>query len=174
MCNKQTMLKLKKIGIFLLCCILISGPCFHYTWWLQQEEDPHRYSKSSEKKSDPKVDNEDISKTDPIWQWSHKIWSKSHWILQLPHTEDYDSELWYFLALVKIAVNWILWILAFIALVYMLYCGYLVLSSWSDDKNAWKGKQWIKTAAIVIAWIGLSWLIISAMIWFINVITKAN
>jgi len=50
----------------------------------------------------------------------------------------------------------------------------LVLTSWSDDKNAEKWKKWIKTAIIAIAWIGLAWLIVSAMIWFIHIITDTK
>ena len=50
----------------------------------------------------------------------------------------------------------------------MIYCGFLVFSSGSDDKNASKGKKWISTAAIALTGIGLSWLIISAMIRFIQ------
>jgi len=102
------------------------------------------------------------------------MWEKSKWILHLPQADEYKTELWYALALVKIAVNRILWMLAFVALIYMLYCWYLILSSWSDEKSAEKWKKWIKTAAIAIAWIGLAWLIISAMIWFIKVLTESD
>ena len=96
------------------------------------------------------------------------MWDKSVWILHLPQPDTYETKLWYTLALIQIAVNWILGMLAVVSLVYILYCWFLVLSSWSEDKNASKWKSWIKNAAIAIAWIGLSWLIISAMIWFIN------
>jgi hypothetical protein len=172
------MLKLKKIWLFILGIMIIFGLNFQYTRWLpdwdSRDHKNNDWSQWKDRDSTPSVDEEDISETDPIWSWSYVMWEKSKWILHLPQADEYKTELWYALALVKIAVNRILWMLAFVALIYMLYCGYLILSSWSDDKNAWKGKQWIKTAAIVIAWIGLSWLIISAMIWFINVITKAN
>lgn len=109
-----------------------------------------------------------------INQWWKTLTDKLEWILHLPQKDEYITSLWYVTALIQITVNWLLWILAFIALVYMLYSGFLIFSSWSDDKGAAKGKKWISTAAIALAWIGLSWLIISAMIWFINLISKSN
>ena len=120
-----------------------------------------------------------VSGSQPIIWWEHiediNQWPKTFtdrlwWILHLPQKNEYQTSLGYVLALIQISVNWLLWILSFIALVYMIYCGFLVFSSWSDDKNTAKGKKWISTAAIALAWIGLSWLIISAMIWFINMI----
>ena len=87
---------------------------------------------------------------------------------------DEDSY-YYLLQFLKLQINNDgLKIKPFIALIYMLYCWFLVISSWSDDKNASKGKKWIKTAAIAIAWVWLAWLIISVMIRFIGVITKSN
>ena len=93
---------------------------------------------------------------------------KVSWIINIPQPENYDTSLWYVLALIQIAINWTLWILSLVALIYMIYCGFLVFSSGSGDTNATKGKKWIKTAAIALAWIGLSWLIISVIIWLIN------
>lgn len=103
-----------------------------------------------------------------INQWSKTFTDRMEGILHLPQKNEYETSLWYVLSLIQIIINWLLWILSFIALIYMLYCGFLVFSSWSDDKNTAKGKKWISTAAIALAWIGLSWLIISAMIWFIS------
>ena len=100
------------------------------------------------------------------------MWDESMWIVHLDQVENYDTELWYALSLIQITVNWTLWILAIVVFVYMLYNWFLVLSAWSDDKNVSKWKKWISNAAIAIAWIGLAWLIISAMIRFIKNITK--
>lgn len=113
----------------------------------------------------PQIEGEEITKIDEWWKtFSDKL----GWILQLPQKEDYPTSLWYVTTLIQVLINWLLWILSFVALVYMLYNGFLVFSSGSDDKNASKGKKWISTAAIALAWIWLSWLIISAMIRFIN------
>ena len=115
--------------------------------------------------SSPQIEGEEIEK---INEWWKTFSDKLGWILQIPQKEDYTTSLWYVTTLIQVLINWLLWILSFVALVYMLYNGFLVFSSGSDDKNASKGKKWISTAAIALAWIWLSWLIISAMIRFIN------
>ena len=122
--------------------------------------------------STAKMSWEVVSATDSIWSWSKVMWDESMWIVHLDQVENYDTELWYALSLIQITVNWTLWILAIVVFVYMLYNWFLVLSAWSDDKNVSKWKKWISNAAIAIAWIGLAWLIISAMIRFIKNITK--
>ena len=124
------------------------------------------------KVTDPKFSGDVI--TGSISEWTTYETDKLEWILQFPERTDYATPLWYALALVKIAVNWILGILSTIALIYMLYCGFLVFSSWASDNNAKKGRKWISTAAIALAWIGLSWLIISAMIWFIGIVSVVD
>jgi hypothetical protein len=146
-------------------CIVISSLSFGYTLntWPKK---PGFNPESVPAISDKNVDN--------INEWWKSFSDKLYWILRLPEKWDYSTSLWYVTTLIQVIINWLLWILAFVALVYMLYCGFLVLLSWADDKNASKGKKGISTAAIALAWIWLSWLIISAMIWFINVITKAN
>lgn len=113
----------------------------------------------------PQIEGEEIEK---INEWWKTFSDKLGWILQIPQKEDYATSLWYVTTLIQVLINWLLWILSFVALVYMLYNGFLVFSSGSDDKNASKGKKWISTAAIALAWIWLSRLIISAMIRFIN------
>ena len=113
----------------------------------------------------PQIEGEEIEKINSWWKtFSDKL----EWILQIPQKGDYTTSLWYVTTLIQVIINWLLWILSFVALVYMLYSGFLVFSSGSDDKNASKGKKWISTAAIALAWIWLSWLIISAMIRFIS------
>ena len=121
--------------------------------------------------STPRIDSEEI---EDINQWPKTFTDKLNWILNLPQKDEYMTSLWYAISLIQIAINWLLWILASIVLVYMLYCGFLVLSSWSDDKGISKAKKWISSAAITMAGIGLSWLIISAMLRFINIISKEN
>jgi hypothetical protein len=160
------MLNLKKIWIFLLGIILPFWFSLQYTQWWLSTGDPR----------DPEINEESTTKidgkeTEDIDQWSHWMSEESKWILHLPKPENYNTWLWYVMALIQIALNWLLWILALVALVYMIYCGILVLTSWSDDKNASKGKKGIRTAAIALAWIGLSRLIVSAIIRFITEMT---
>jgi len=153
------------ILIFNIITILAVG----FGFWLKI---PYLYDEFSWD-STPIVDTWEIE-DGSIKQWSHYFSEKLWWILHLPQRDEYTSRLWYLMSLIQISINWILWILAFVVLIYMLYCGFLVLSSGSDDKNASKGKKWIANAAITLAWVGLSWLIISVMIWFINLITNAD
>lgn len=121
--------------------------------------------------SAPVIDSQEIT---DINEWSKTFSDKLWWILHLPQKNEYTTSLWYITSLIQISINWLLWILAFVALVYMLYCWFLVFSSWSEEKNASKGKKWISTAAIALAWIGLSWLIVSVIIRFINNIVPQN
>lgn len=168
------MLKLKKVWLFLFICIITFWIKLEYAEWLKLLQGNRNVNISVEEwASTPKIDNKEID-DNAIWGWTTHMWNKSSWIIHLPQPEEYETKLKYTLALIKIIINWTLWILASVALVYMLYSWFLVLSAWSDDKNVSKWKKWISTAAIAIAWIGISWLIISAMIRFINVITKAN
>ena len=99
-----------------------------------------------------------------IETWTTAVSNNILNIIKVPQPDSYNTKLWYVLSLVQVSINRLLWILSTVALVYMLYCGFLVFFSGAEDKNASKGKKWIKTATIALAWIGLSWLIISAMI----------
>ena len=170
MYKKQKMLKLKKIWLLLIGGIIALWFNFQFTNWLCLERDHcnERWSQWDERDSTAVMSWNIVSDTDSIWSWSKVMWDKSTWIVHLEQVENYDTELWYALSLIQIAVNWILWILAFVVFGYMLYNWFLVLSAWSNDKNVAKWKKWISNAIIAIVWIGLAWLIISAMIRFIK------
>lgn len=159
--------KLKKIWLYILGIILPLWFYFSYTpcLWLS-DWSPRLPDINSD--STTKVNN---NPTESIDQWSHLISEKLKWILQLPKPETYNTWLWYVLALIQIAINRLLWMLALVALIYMIYCGFLVLTAWFDEKKASTGKKWISTSAIALAWIGLSRLIVSAIIRFITVMT---
>lgn len=125
--------------------------------------------------TDPCInENCEIHDKTPIQDGASSFTKLLNWIVKAPTPWEYQTSLWYVLSLIKYAINRLLWVLSFVALVYMLYCWFLIFSSWSDDKNAQKGKKWITTAAIALAWLWLSWLIISAMIWIIKVVSKAG
>lgn len=121
----------------------------------------------------PEISWEKID-VDPIPAGWHTLAWYLNWIIHIPQPSEYETTLWYVMKLIQVAINRVLWMLSFVALIYMLYCWFLVFSSWSGDKNAQKGKKWISTAAIALAWIGLSWLIVSAMIWFITIWSKPS
>ena len=69
---------------------------------------------------------------------------------------------------VKSTINWILGLLATIALVICLYAGFLMVTSAGDEKKYQKGFTILKYAAIGLVIIGLSWLIVSVIFWFIK------
>lgn len=153
------MLNLKKIWLFLLwffSLFLLYSEAWLTTW---------------PKVADFAWDSDPVMNEKPVTdinEWSYWFTENLKWIIHLPQKKEYTRSLNYVMAMIQIIINWLLWILAFIALIYMIYCGFLVFSSWSDDKNAAKGKKWISTAAIALAWIWISWLIISVIIRFIT------
>lgn len=69
---------------------------------------------------------------------------------------------------IKSTINWVLWILATIALVICMYAWFKMLTSWGDSKWYDSGVNILKNAALWLVIIGLSWLIVSAIIWFIK------
>jgi hypothetical protein len=73
-----------------------------------------------------------------------------------------------FLDTVKNAINWILWILATIALVICLYGWFKMITAGGDEKKYWDGLKVLKQAAIWLAIVGLSWMIVSVIFWFIG------
>ena len=68
---------------------------------------------------------------------------------------------------VQTAINWVLWILATITLCLVLYAWFLMLTSWWDSKKYDSWLSIIKNAAIWLAIIAVSWLIVS-LIFYIN------
>ena len=69
---------------------------------------------------------------------------------------------------IKSTINWLLGILATIALVICLYAGFLMVTAAGDDKKYQQGITILKHAAIGLAIIGLSWLIVSVIFWFVG------
>ena len=164
------MFKINKIWMFLIGVMVtfsINSVCFGLKWGEWWDIIP------SVKQTDstPIINGQTIL-DDSIEYWSNTFSKKAQWILQLPQSQDYNNSLSYVMALIQIAINWTLWMLAVVALVYLLYCGFLVFTSWSDDKNASKWKKWIYTAWIALAGVWLSWMIISAIIRFINLMAN--
>ena len=69
---------------------------------------------------------------------------------------------------IKTAINRILWILATIALCLCLYAGFMMLTSWADSKWYDNGLKILKNAAIWLAIIWASRLIVSLIFRIIN------
>ena len=89
------------------------------------------------------------------------------WIKYVPQTEK-NSPSSALLDTVRSTINWILWILATIALVICLYAWFKMLTSGWDSKwyDAWM--KILKNAALWLIIIWLSWIIVSAIFWFVN------
>ena len=79
-----------------------------------------------------------------------------------------------FLDTVKNAINWILWILATIALVVCLYGGFLMVTAAGDEKKYQKWLGVLKYAAIWLAIVWLSWMIVSVIFWFVGTLWWNN
>ena len=69
---------------------------------------------------------------------------------------------------VRTAINWVLWILSFIALMLCLYAWFRMMVSGWDSKKYNDAFNILKNAAIWLAIIALSWLIVSLVFRFIN------
>lgn len=75
---------------------------------------------------------------------------------------------------IQTAINWVLWLLSMISLCLVIYAWFLMLTSWWDSKKYDKGLSIIKNAAIGLAIIAVSWLIVSLIFYVINGSTKPN
>ena len=69
---------------------------------------------------------------------------------------------------IKTAINWVLWMLSFVALLLCLWWGFKMMTSGGDEKKYSEGLNILKWAAIGLAIIALSWLIVSAIFWLIT------
>ncbi len=69
---------------------------------------------------------------------------------------------------IKNTIKWILGILATVAVVICLYAGFIMMTSAGDENKYKNGMKVLKYAAIWLAIILLSWLIVSIIFWFVN------
>jgi len=93
------------------------------------------------------------------WFWYN--WYVSWY--QLPRAgqwtfSDNESTL---LDIIQNAINWVLWMLSLIALVLCLWGWFQMLTAWSDDSKVKSGTKILKNAALWLAIVWLSWLIVS-------------
>lgn len=76
------------------------------------------------------------------------------------------------MAVIKNIINYALWMIALIALIYLIYHGFLILTAAGDDAQYKKGLSWAKFAAIAIAGIASSRLIVSMIFRLIALMTS--
>lgn len=69
---------------------------------------------------------------------------------------------------IKTAIKWVLGILSLIALALCLWGGFKMMTSGGDQKKYEEGLNILKWAAIGLAVIAVSWLIVSFIFWIIN------
>ena len=103
---------------------------------------------------------------DPV-TWTGKLW----WIVGVgDKISTHQNAQTKTMDVIKNIINYALWMLALVALLYLIYHGFLVLSAAGDDTQYKKGLWGIKYAAIAIAGIGASWLMVSAIFWLLALI----
>lgn len=79
-----------------------------------------------------------------------------------------DDQKWSnLLSTIRRTINWLLTILATIALAICLYAGFIMVTSAGDQKKYESGMNILKYAAIWLVIIGLSWLFVSVIFWFL-------
>ena len=94
------------------------------------------------------------------WATNWVIWIRVPWT-----SENQEDSL---IHTIQTAINWVLGMLALVSLVLCLYAGFKMLTSWWDSKKYDAWLSIIKNAAIWLAIIALSWLIVSLIFWIIN------
>ncbi len=73
---------------------------------------------------------------------------------------------------IKNAINYALSFAWLIALIYLISHGFMVLTAMDDESKHEKWLQWIKTAAIALGGIGVSWLVVSFIFYLVDLFTK--
>ena len=96
-----------------------------------------------------------------LWSDSDSAWGK---------ITTYQNAQTRTMGIVQKAINYVLWLVSLVALIYLIYHGFLILTAAGDDTQYKKWLWGMKYAAIAIWWIGLSWLIVSAIFWVIDLI----
>lgn len=73
-----------------------------------------------------------------------------------------------FMDVIRTFLNWVLGILSLIALIVLLYGGFNMVTAAGDDAKYKKGFKILQQAAVGLAIVGLSWIIVSAIFWIIG------
>ena len=71
------------------------------------------------------------------------------------------------LNVVKNFINFVLWLLGLITLIMLLWWGFNMVTSAGDDKKFGDGMKILKNAGIGLAFIALSWMMVSMIFWVI-------
>lgn len=123
------------------------------------------------------VGSEDIDENQSVFrQWAHlpvddqkvnKAIIAADWetILQ------YDEWAFKTFKYIKNIVNYSLWFLWILALIYLMYHWFIIVTTNEENKHQDAMKS-IKTASIAIAWIWISWFIVSFIYYVVRIVYK--
>ena len=76
------------------------------------------------------------------------------------------------ISVIKSTINWALGLLGLITFVLLLWGGFQMVTAAGDDKKFGEGLKILKNAGIGLAFIALSWLMVSVLFWVINAVTS--
>ena len=110
----------------------------------------------------------DVSDDNEI-KWLVDVWGKIDSFKDGQNTAEYHV-----MKIIKTTLNRALGMLGLVALVYLLYHGFLMVTASGDDAQFKKGLKWLKYAAIALAWIAVSWFVISFIFWLIQEFTGVD
>lgn len=147
-----------------------------WRWWMSLWNDSNIYNQELWNAINTQYDWNDISW--PLndgayrivnWEWGN--WQLSWLVWTDQKIDDYEDALSKILKTIQNVVNYTLWILSLIALLYLVIHWFIILTASGDDSKVKKWLKWIKNAFLAIAWIWLSWIIISFILWLITTLT---
>lgn len=98
-----------------------------------------------------------------IWGWDKQT---TDYNANVRWSSDFERD--NLIQTIRSAINWVLWILSFIALCLCLWGGFQMMTSGGDSKKYESGLNILKWAAIGLAVIAVSWLIVSLVFYVIN------
>lgn len=116
------------------------------------------------------VVNEQNLWDDSLRQGIRDVWKNIEWIAyeDINNSEQaQNATLKYF----KKIFDYFIALLGFFTLLYLLYNFFIMLTASWDDNKFKKWVDWIKTAGLVIIWLGVSWIFISFIFYLVDKFT---
>jgi len=111
---------------------------------------------------------------DPIREWAYNVINADTggMVVEVVNNDHYIgghlTALSNTLQIIRNIVNWALGMLALVALIYIIIQWFMILTAAGDDSKQKKWVAGIKRACLAIAWIGLSWFIVTFIFWIIR------